>query len=74
MTKDEFIDGYIKYNGLSAECRTADGVATPLSRLVALPCACGEPVCEGWAMVADQPHHIAFHNRNYGPRPRTDQT
>jgi hypothetical protein len=54
MTRDEFIDGYMRRSGLPVEYRTPDGFVVPGSmRKVALPCACGEDVCEGWAMIGE---------------------
>ena len=64
MTLDEFISGYCSRSGITWEW---------LSQYkVALPCACGEENCEGWAMVSKD--MVDIHNELYGPnqaRPRT---
>jgi hypothetical protein len=63
MTREEFIDKYLKGSNLE-EYRTADGYHIPktLARH-AVPCACGEDICEGWAMISDEEieHHLQFH-------------
>jgi hypothetical protein len=57
MTRDEFIDGYMERSGISREFRTEDGFRWPgmESRYThhALPCNCGEGVCDGWAMISE---------------------
>lgn len=66
MTKDEFIDGYLKRSGIE-KYRTPDGyMIQNCSEKVALPCTCGEAECEGWAMVTNDPSYIAEHKRLYG--------
>jgi len=73
MTKDEFIDHYLKNVspgfGRPRFSRTANGIETAGDRRVAMPCACGETGCDGWAMVPDDPEQIEMHNRLYGPSP-----
>ncbi len=44
MTKEEFERGYAERGGISFEQLHAWGRG-------AVPCDCGEPECEGWAMV-----------------------
>ena len=69
MTRDQFIDQYIANNaGLQ---RTPDGVTLGHRRRVALPCACGHVLCEGWAMINDDPEDIALHNEIYAPQEKT---
>jgi hypothetical protein len=74
MTRDEFIDGYVSrsnknYLGLE---RTPDGYRWghgPNQRKVALPCACGDDKCQGWAMVSVDPEMLEDHMLLYAPRP-----
>jgi hypothetical protein len=67
MTRDEFIDGYIRRSVHAAKAtRTADGFKVEGMRhpgFVALPCACGAAVCEGWAIVSNDEQSIADHER-----------
>ncbi len=51
MTRDEFIDGYIRRSGLRTATRTEDGFKLGVHSRVALPCDCGEDICNGWQMV-----------------------
>lgn len=68
MTRDEFVVGYLTRSGLPPEYRTIDGFHAPDCEPVhALPCACGEEGCEGWAMV--HAHAVIDHLRFYAPRP-----
>lgn len=59
MTKEEFIAAYCARSGV------AWAELSPYR--VALPCACGELMCEGWAMVGNDPMIIKSHNELYGP-------
>lgn len=59
MTKDEFISGYCKRSGV-----TWDWLSV---RKVALPCACGEDNCAGWAMVSNNEDSIKTHMELYAP-------
>ncbi len=55
MTRDEFIDGYMARSKLKPSYRTEDGFRiTDCPRRYALPCACGEEICDGWAMVSEE--------------------
>ena len=66
MTRDEFIDGYMKRSGLSSASRTEDGFQIEgTQRRYALPCACGYETCEGWAMVGAE--SAADHMALYAP-------
>lgn len=59
MTRDEFIDGYMQRSKIDPKYRTATGFDTPGWPRIALPCACGDPSCNGWAMVTDSPEGIS---------------
>lgn len=59
MTKDEFIAGYCERSKISWEKLS--------QHRVALPCACGEDGCDGWAMVTNDPLSIETHNKLYAP-------
>ena len=63
MTQQEFISGYVERSGVSVELLMA--------RRVALPCACGEDGCEGWAMVPNDPDSVETHNALYAPERET---
>lgn len=53
MTREEFIDRYVKLSGLD-EYRTDDGYKVPgFDACIALPYKCGDEACDGWAMVDD---------------------
>jgi hypothetical protein len=51
VTREEFIDGYVKRSGIE-QYRTATGYIIHGRERLALPCACGEECCQGWAMVS----------------------
>ena len=51
MTRDDFIDGYIRRSGLSTALRTEDGFKVGAHSRVAVPCDCGEEICREWQMV-----------------------
>ncbi len=51
ITRDDFIDAYMERAGMSVVCRTEDGFVLGDRRRVALFCACGHDICEGWAMI-----------------------
>jgi hypothetical protein len=60
MTKEEFIQDYCNRSDLSWEW---------LSKYkIALPCACGEDECDGWAMVSIDPITIKDHIGLYAPK------
>ncbi len=69
MTRDEFINGYMKRSKIPVSCRTADGFKRGGFRRYALPCACGDASCEGWAMISEEGRED--HERFYGP-PKTE--
>ena len=62
MTRDEFIAGYCERSGVTWEWLS--------QRYAALPCACGEKGCDGWAMVGHPmiEHHMQF----YAPQSDAD--
>src|SRR4029077_12503361 len=66
MTRDQFIHDYLRNSGLPFRCKTVTGLRIGKRSRVALPCACGEESCRGWAMINDDPADIADHNRFYG--------
>lgn len=59
MTKEEFIAGYCERSKIPWE--------TLSEWMVALPCFCGEPSCEGWAMVT--PSCVDWHMKTSGLPP-----
>lgn len=67
MTRDEFIQQYAPGQNVSREFSTLGFVTIAGTVRNALPCACGEDGCKGWAMVgADS---IDSHLRLYAPEP-----
>jgi len=60
MTKEQFERGYAKRSGISLE--------EYHKFLVALPCACEQEGCEGWASVSNNPESIKTHQELYAPR------
>ena len=55
MTKDEFADKWVtamKQQSGGIE-RTLYGALWEGQKFFALPCACGEAGCKGWAMIPD---------------------
>jgi hypothetical protein len=59
MTKDEFIAGY---------CERSHVEWQELQRSqVALPCACGDKSCCGWAMVSNNRLSVQTHMQLYAP-------
>ncbi len=68
MTRDEFIDGYMERSKIPASWRSGDGyVLEGHPGYVALPCACGEDGCNGWAMVRNEQFYIDTHNQFHAP-------
>jgi hypothetical protein len=68
MTRDEFIDRWhanmVRQTG--GLTREPYGVLWEGQKFFALPCACGEEGCEGWAMVPDI--LVETHNLFSAPR------
>lgn len=59
MTKEEFLNGYSQWSNIPRKYLLKD--------MVALPCACGDDECQGWAMVRNDPEMIAIHMELYAP-------
>jgi hypothetical protein len=65
MDKETFIRGYLSRSKLE-EYRTPDGYCLPgRPPVLALPCACGDASCDGWAMVPED--LVATHMELYAP-------
>jgi len=62
LTKEQFTESYCKK-------LTPEFKAKVLEEFIALPCHCGEPSCEGWAMVENDEFLIRVHNKLYGEQP-----
>lgn len=62
MTRADFIKAYAARSGLSAEFAVIGLLDVGGKTMVAMPCACGEQDCEGWAMLTADgiDHHLAF--------------
>ena len=63
MSRTEFVRRYAKNSGISDEWAILGLIApTRESRMIALPCDCGEDGCEGWAMLGIESvlHHLQF--------------
>jgi len=66
ITRDEFISAYLTRTNLERGARRAkrfeNGIVLGAHRRWAVLCACGEPNCEGWAMISDEglDHHFQF--------------
>jgi len=57
MTKEEFIGGYCQRSEISLE---------EFNRFfVALPCACGDSLCNGWASICNNELSIKTHKELY---------
>jgi hypothetical protein len=68
MTRAEFIAGYVERSGLRKEATIlGDGFIVAGRKFLALPCACGEDVCQGWAKVSNTAEDIEDHMRLYAP-------
>jgi len=58
MTKEEFIEYYCRNSKITREYYDR--------YYVALPCNCGEYMCQGWASIRNNPDIIEDHKRFYG--------
>jgi hypothetical protein len=67
MTREEFIKNYAARSGFDAPYAILGFLDIGGTVRVALPCACKEDGCDGWAMVSAEgmEHHILF----YAPEP-----
>ena len=54
MTREEFIKGYCERSGITP---TPNGARVGIRRMFALPCSCGEEICEGWGMIPESQIH-----------------
>ena len=54
MTREDFIRQYAERSGLSADYADLGILETGSRTLFAMPCACWEPSCLGWAMCSAQ--------------------
>jgi hypothetical protein len=64
VLKEEFLELY---------CASGEGISRELfdETQVALPCACGEIGCSGWAAVSNNPLSIRAHMKLYAPKEST---
>lgn len=67
MTRDQFIEGYLSRSGIPMSAKTDDGFRVGGREYVALPCACGDEKCDGWAKVSKNDEDIATHSDLYAP-------
>lgn len=60
--RSEFIKRYAAKSGLSADYADLGFIDVGGRIIVALPCECGETMCEGWAMISAEhvDHHLLF--------------
>ncbi|MGI4939980.1 MAG: hypothetical protein ACRYHQ_05360, partial [Janthinobacterium lividum] len=66
--RDEFVDGYMARSKIAADRRAADGFTVRgRPNRVAVPCACGDKGCPGWAMIEGDPERISEYAEIYGP-------
>jgi hypothetical protein len=73
LSRDEFIEGYMARSAAAGAFdareveRTPDGFKIDGWERIALPCACGEDECEGWAMLTNEPDQVRTHTELYAP-------
>jgi hypothetical protein len=67
MTRSEFIRAYAVASGLPAEYADIGFIDVDEKVLLALPCACGDPGCQGWGMVGAD--NALDHLELYAPEP-----
>ena len=64
ITRSEFIRAYARESGLPEPQFSAMGVLDVDGHaLLALPCACGDKTCQGWALLSAEQiiTHLTFH-------------
>jgi hypothetical protein len=59
VTKEEFIREYCDRSGITWEWLS--------QTTVVLPCTCDSDICQGWAMILNDPDTIRTHLFFYGP-------
>lgn len=64
LSKKDFIKGYCEQSKITRELFNA--------YLVALPCACGDKTCQGWAAVVNKPDSIRWHQEFDAPKENND--
>lgn len=67
MTRDQFIKAYAARSGLSDQWADLGFIEVGGRMRLALPCACENEGCEGWAMVG--PDSVISHLDLYAPEP-----
>lgn len=67
MSRTEFIKRYAERSGVSSEWAVLGFIEAGNRIKIALPCACGDDGCEGWAMVS--PDSVLSHLELYAPEP-----
>jgi hypothetical protein len=63
MTRTEFVRAYARRSGASEQWAVLGLIEYEGGRVrIALPCACDEEGCEGWAMLSAEgvDHHLQF--------------
>jgi hypothetical protein len=59
MTKDEFITAYCERSDITRQWYN--------TYYIALPCTCGDSMCDGWGTVRNRPEDITHHLFFFGP-------
>ena len=65
VSRTEFIEGYAKRSGISAEWAPLGFIEVGGAVRIALPCGCEEEKCKGWAMVSAD--SVSSHLELYAP-------
>lgn len=52
MTRQEFVRAYAERSGIKADFAVLGILDVGGRTLIALPCGCGDDMCEGWAMLS----------------------
>lgn len=55
ISREDFIAAYCARSGISPELL--------MQHEVVLPCRCGEPICEGWAVIPNDLRLIEHHEK-----------
>jgi hypothetical protein len=64
-----FIKAYCDRSGIPEADRSETGFVLGGRRQYALPCDCGEPECQGWAMVSEESRETQLYRVGMGPMP-----